>query len=37
MVSYVGEFGMTAVARARVGAGRFAPQPDGKFDGLLAG
>lgn len=35
VVRYAGEFGMTALARSRMGAGIDGPQPPGKFDGLL--
>lgn len=35
MVRYAGEFGLTALARTRISAGPNAPQPPGKFDGLL--
>jgi phage terminase small subunit len=35
MVRYAGEFGLTALARTRISTGPNAPQPPGKFDGLL--
>jgi P27 family predicted phage terminase small subunit len=36
MVSFAGEFGMSPLARARIGAGAsYEPPPGGKFDGLL--
>jgi P27 family predicted phage terminase small subunit len=36
MLRFAGEFGLTPVARARIGADVYA-QPKGKFDGLLGG
>jgi P27 family predicted phage terminase small subunit len=37
MVRYAGEFGLTAAARARLGAAGYAPpSPPSKFDGLLS-
>lgn len=35
MVRYAGEFGLTALARSRLGSGITSPQPPSKFDGLL--
>ncbi|MCK1303899.1 phage terminase small subunit P27 family [Bradyrhizobium sp. 24] len=38
MLRYAGEFGLTPIARTRLGAaGYAAPSPPSKFDGLLAG
>jgi P27 family predicted phage terminase small subunit len=36
MVRFAGEFGMTPVARARIGAGIYSNPTASKFDGLLA-
>lgn len=36
MVRFAGEFGLTPVARGRIGAAGYEPPPPGKFDGLLA-
>jgi phage terminase small subunit len=36
MVRYASEFGMTAAARARIGAGVYDGPDGGKFAGLLA-
>jgi phage terminase small subunit len=35
MVRFGSEFGLGPAARARISAGPNAPQPPGKFDGLL--